>query len=74
MRLLEKLDCMDDETLLNVSRIASLVCVSKETVRRWVRKGYLKPHAPTAHYKISVSELKNFLTRKYNDKSKKVRL
>lgn len=72
--LLEKLEYMDDETLLSVSRIAKLVGVSTETVRRWIRNGYLKPYAPTSHYKIPVYELKIFLKRKYNGKSKKVQL
>lgn len=73
-KLLEKLEYMDDDTLLSVSRIAKLIGVSPETVRRWIRNGYLKTHAPTSHYKIPVFELKIFLKRKYNDKSKKVQL
>lgn len=72
--LWEKLDYMDDETLLSVTRISKLLGVSQETVRRWIRAGKLKPHAPTAHYKIRCDELKFFLKRMYNDKTKKIQI
>lgn len=71
LSVFEKLQYMDDETLLTVSRIAKLIGVSQETVRRWIRNGKLTPNAPTAHYKIRCDELKMFLKRMYHDKTQK---
>ena len=71
--IFEELIYIHDDALLSVPRIAEMIGVSPETVRRWIRNGKLPIHAPTGRYKVRCGDLTVFLKRMYHDKTKKAK-
>ena len=64
---------IDDDIILTTKNISNLIGVHEETIRRWCRKGYLKPISPFGRYKIRGLEFKAFTLYWYMNKKEKHR-
>ncbi len=63
--------CMSDEQLLTVEQVAKQMQVHVETVRVWIRRGELIAINIGNEYRITRSDLDDFLERRKTDKRKK---
>jgi excisionase family DNA binding protein len=62
---------MSDEQLLTVEQVAKQMQVHVETVRVWIRRGELIAINIGNEYRITRSDLNDFLERRKTDKGRK---